>query len=244
MRTLEVVKEAPRPCSYLPDTAASLNHRILVEVSQVELSGLLERGWRRFGPDYFRPACGNCSACLPARVPTATFAPSKSQRRARTKCAELTVELASPTCDEERLALYHRWHAFREQARGWSEAELSEENYRFQFAFPHPAGRELTYRDPQGKLVGVALCDQTDRAWSAIYFFYDPDWANRSIGTANVVIQLEIARRLRIPHVYLGYRVDACPSLAYKALFRPQEVLIGLPADDEEPEWALSLPRR
>jgi arginyl-tRNA--protein-N-Asp/Glu arginylyltransferase len=44
--------------------------------------------------------------------------------------------------------------------------------------------------------------------------------------------------------VYLGFRVDACPSLAYKASYRPQEVLSGLPEDDEEPLWELALPAR
>ena len=103
-------------------------------------------------------------------------------------------------------------------------------------AFPHPAAREITYVEPEsGRLVGVGLCDETPRAWSAIYFFYDPAWATKSIGTANVVTQIEIARRRGIPYVYLGYQVEGCQSLAYKASFRPQEHLIGLPEPDETP---------
>ncbi len=237
MRVLEVLQEEPRPCSYLADTLASLDHRILLDVTEDELQHLLERGWRRFGPDYFRPRCGACTECLPTRVPTSTFSPSKSQRRARAKCSGLRIRIGRPRFDDERLALYHRWHAFREGTRGWDEAELSERSYRLQFTFAHPAAREIAYYDEHDRLVGVALCDQTERAWSAIYFFYEPDWAARSIGTANVVIQMEVARSLDIPHVYLGYRVAGCPSLAYKASFRPQEILIGLPADHEEPVW-------
>lgn len=107
-----------------------------------------------------------------------------------------------------------------------------------QFAFPHPAARELSFVDPDtGRLVGVGLCDQTERAWSAIYFFYDPAWADRSLGTANVVTQILLARELGIPHVYLGYQVEGCPSLAYKGRFRPQEHLVGWPAPDVEPVW-------
>ena len=55
--------EAPRACSYLPGTTATLEHRVMVDVTADELGRLLERGWRRFGPDYFRPACPACSAC-------------------------------------------------------------------------------------------------------------------------------------------------------------------------------------
>lgn len=214
-------------------------HRIMLDVSADELERLLLRGWRRFGPDYFRPDCAGCSACLPTRVDTARFRPNKSQRRARKACSGLYVlEQPAPVFDRERLALYNRWHEQREHARGWDEARITENGYRLQFAFPHPAARELTYVDPEtSRIVGVALCDETPAAWSAIYFFYDPDWADRSIGTANVVYQIELAQRRGIPFVYLGFRVDACPSLAYKAAFQPQERLDGLPGDDEEPRW-------
>lgn len=238
MRVLDIVREEPRPCSYLDDRSATLDHRILVDVDPLELERMLVRGWRRFGPDYFRPACPACSECVPTRVPTATFRPSKSQRRAARSLRALHILIGPPRFDEERLALYHRWHASRERARGWDAAQLGERSYRLQFSFPHPAARELLLRDPHdGRLLGVGLCDETPRAWSAIYFFYDPDYAHLSLGTANVVAQLEIARARGIPHVYLGYRVQGCASLTYKSAFRPQERLLGSPGDDEEPSW-------
>jgi len=237
-RQLQHLVEDPRPCSYLSDRDASLEHRILVDVSLEETEALLVRGWRRFGPDYFRPSCADCSLCIPTRIPTDAFQPSKSQRRAREKCARLLKKVGRPQCDEERLALYHLWHASREEERGWPSAMLDERMYRLQFAMPHPAAREITYVDPDtGGIVGVALSDETQRAWSAIYFFYHPEWAKHSIGTANVIYQVELARSRQIPHVYLGYRVDDCPSLAYKARFHPQERLIGWPGFDETPIW-------
>ncbi len=237
-RQLEHLVEEPRECSYLSNRQASLEHRILLDVTELETEALLVRGWRRFGPDYFRPQCGGCSDCIPTRIPTLEFRPSKSQRRARAKCSGLELRIGAPIVDDERLALYHAWHASREEVRGWDEAELDERSYRIQFAMPHRAAREIAYYEPETeRLVGVALCDETPNAWSAIYFFYHPDWANASIGTANVVFQVEIARRLSIAHVYLGYRVDECPSLAYKAGFRPQERLVGWPDFGEEPRW-------
>lgn len=236
-RQLRHLVEAPRECSYLPDVPAQLEHRILVDVAPEELEALLDRGWRRFGPDYFRPACRTCSGCTPTRVPTATFSPSKSQRRAARKCAELTMDVGTPTVDAERLALYAAWHATREEARGWKASELDEATYRLQFAWPHPSAREVTYRDAAGTLVGVGICDETPTAWSAVYFFYAPEWARRSIGVANVVLQIEHAERLGKEHLHLGYRVEGCPSLAYKATFRPQERLVGWPDFHEEPVW-------
>jgi len=238
-RLLQQLVEAPRPCSYLPGLRASLAHRILLDVDPVELDALLERGWRRFGFDYFRPQCGACSACVPTRIHAPTFAPSRSQRRARNRSAGLRVMVGPPAVTSERLALYHAWHAEREIAREWSPGNLDARDYYYQFAFPHPSARELTYYDDDagGRLVAVSICDETPRAWSAIYCFYDPAYARLSPGVNNVLTLVSLARAQGKPYVYLGYRVSECPSLCYKAAYRPQEILVGWPADGESPRW-------
>ena len=138
------------------------------------------------------------------------------------------------------LRLYARWHAARESARGWKPSPLTTEEYYFQFAFPHPAAREVAwYETGRGRPepVAVGITDETPKAWSLVYFFYDPAWSLRGIGVANVVRQIEIAEQRGREHVYLGYRIDACPSMAYKARYRPQERLPGRPGPDEEPRW-------
>ncbi|MFO0757867.1 MAG: arginyltransferase [Byssovorax sp.] len=236
---IQHIVEAPNPCSYLAEETASLEHRVMLEVTQDELEAMLVRGWRRFGPDYFRPACGACHKCVSTRIVVADFAPTKSQRRARKKLQNLRVMLGPPIVDDERLALYHAWHRDREEARAWAPGGLDRRHYFLQLAFPHPAAREIAYYDDDmdGRLIGVGLCDETPRAWSAIYFFFDPAYAHLSLGVANVVLQVEIAAMRGIPHVYLGYNVAACPSLRYKGAFHPQQMLVGRPDPDEEPRW-------
>ena len=238
-RLLKHLVEAPRACSYLPDTTASLEHRLMLEVGPDELDRLLERGWRRFGPDYFRPACPACSKCVPTRLPVASFAPTRSQRRARRKADGLRVMVGPPRVDDERLALYHRWHQDREAAREWSPSALDEHEYRMQFAFPHPAAREVAFHDDEagGRLIGVGICDEAPRAWSLVYFFFDPAYAERSQGVSNVVVGVEIAASRGIPYVYLGYSVEGCASLRYKASFGPREELHGWPRPGEAPRW-------
>lgn len=238
-RVLRHLVEAPRVCSYLASEVASLEHRIMTDVSAEELSALLSRGWRRFGPDYFRPACARCAECVPTRIVVGEFAPTKSQRRARRKAVGLSLTIGPPRVDEERLSLYHAWHADREAAREWVPAAIDEEEYRLQFAFPHPAAREVAYRDEEagGRLVGVGICDETPDGWSLVYFFYDPAYKHRSLGVANVVLGVEIAAARGLPYVYLGYRVSGCPSLRYKATFGPREELAGRPSLRESPRW-------
>lgn len=237
-RLIQRIVEPPRPCSYLPDRAASLDLRVLSDVSPDELEAMLARGWRRFGAVYFRPACSACEECITLRIPTDAFAPSKSQRRAMKNAARLSRIVGPPIVDRERLELYRRWHVAREEERGWEPSDLDAERYAFDFAFPHPSVREVTFREPgTGRLVGVGICDETERAMSAVYFFWDPEHAPPSLGIANVVRLVEDARALGKEHVYLGYRVEGCASLAYKGSFRPHELLRGRPAEDERPPW-------
>ena len=146
------------------------------------------------------------------------------------------MRIGAPRVDRARLDLYARWHAARQSRRGWSPSPLGAEEYWLQFAYPHEAVREVTLWDG-GSLVAVSLCDVTPRAWSAIYFFYDPRVARLSPGIANVMLCLALARQRGIPHVYLGYRVLGCPSMRYKATFRPHELLLGRPGPEEEPRW-------
>jgi len=233
--------EDPRACDYLPDERATLEYRVMSGVGPEELESLLVRGWRRLGPFYFRPACAGCFECVPLRIPVATFAPSGSQARAARRVRRFRVRLGVPRVDRARLDLYARWHAAREERRGWNASPLTVDDYALQFAFPHEAVRELTLWDG-GTLVALGLCDVTPHAWSAIYFFYDPAIARLSPGVANVMLSLELARERGIPHVYLGYRVLGCPSMRYKATFRPHELLAGRPGPEEEPLWQAAKP--
>lgn len=228
--------EDPRECDYLPAQLASLEYRVMTGVDGAELERMLVRGWRRLGPFYFRPACAGCLECVPLRIPVASFAPTPSQKRARRRIRRFRVRIGVPRVDRARLELYARWHAAREGRRGWMPAALGPDEYWLQFAYPHAAVQELAWFEGD-RLAAVSLCDVTPRAWSAIYFFYDPEIARFSPGIANVMLCIELARQRGIPHVYLGYRVLGCASMRYKAAFRPHELLMGRPAAGEEPRW-------
>jgi arginine-tRNA-protein transferase len=239
---LERVVEKPHACPYLPYEAASLDVRVMLEVTPLEMDTLLERGWRRFGPIYFRPACTGCGECVSLRVRASGFVPSASQRRAARACARLRRVVGPPQVDSGRLDLYAKWHANRESTRGWEPNAQSRDRYALEFAFPHSCAREAAFYDDAvgGRLVGLGLFDETPSALSAAFFFYDPDYARHSLGTANVVALVEDARRMGLSHVYLGYRVAGCESLRYKAAFRPHELLIGRPEPSEVPAWRAS----
>ena len=236
MRLLQHRIAGPEPCPYLPGLQSTTETLLMTGVSPGELEHLLERGWRRFGPVYFRPVCKGCAECISVRVPVQSFAPSPNLKRVARRAAQVRLEVGAPQVDDARLALYRRWHASREADRGWKPDRIGAESYAMQFCFPHPAAREFSYWEGE-TLVGVGIADETPRALSAVYCYHDPSRSKLSIGTLNVLRAIEYARLRGIAHVYLGYCVEGCESLSYKARFRPQEKLVGRVDDGRTPRW-------
>ena len=236
MRVLESFVSDERGCSYLPEETASLAYRVMIDVEPAEWESMLERGWRRFGVAYFRPACPACSECVPIRVPLDRFTPSKGQRRVARGTAGLRLEVGVPRVTEERLELYREWHRMQSETRGWADDGMNAERYFHEFAFPHPSVREYAYYDAD-RLVAIAIVDETPNALSAVYTFHDPALRKLSLGTASVLRQIEMGQRLGKRWLYLGYRVLGCVSSQYKAKFRPHELLEGWPRAHEVPVW-------
>ena len=116
---------------------------------------------------------------------------------------------------------------------------MDTERYLFEFAFAHPAVREVSFRDPahDNRLVGLGIVDEVPGALSAVYFFWDPELAPPSLGVAQVVMLIEDAAARGLDYVYLGYRVDGCRSLEYKNRYRPHEMLEGRPSGTAPVAW-------
>lgn len=240
LRVLEHFVAEPRACSYLDGRDATLEYRLMMGVEPDELERLLERGWRRFGLAYFRPACAACAECVPLRIPVEGFEPSRNLRRIRRRGQALELRVATPSVDNERIELYQRWHGERADRRGWDDDGMTAERYFHEFAFPHPAARELSWYDLTAgtpRLVAVSLVDETPSALSAVYTYSDPGYERWSLGTLSILSQLELAARAGKRWVYLGYRVLGCASSQYKARFVPHEVLGGWPTPGERPSW-------
>jgi arginine-tRNA-protein transferase len=224
------------PCAYLAGNPATLEVRLLTDVSPEETEAMVERGWRRFGPEYFRPICRACGECVSLRVPVREFRFSKSQRRVVRKCRSVEVEIGTPRADEERVALYRKWHASREASCGWQENPLDEDGYRRQFCFPHACGREMSYW-VEGRLAGLGLVDEMPGSISSTYFFFDPDQGHLSLGVFSALCEISWALQRGKEYVYFGYRVSGCKSLVYKSGFRPHELLVGRPEEREAALW-------
>jgi arginyl-tRNA--protein-N-Asp/Glu arginylyltransferase len=226
MLSLYTFTTDPGPCGYLPDREWSLKYDVVGELTPDEYMERLKTGWRRFGYSLFRPVCPECRMCLSLRVPVATFKPDRSQRRAfAANSGEVRLVIDEPCATREKLELYDRYHQFQHANKGWSEhGPTSAGDYIESFVDnPFPTEEWRYYRDD--RLVGVGFVDAVPEGLSAIYFYYDPNERARSLGTFNVLSIIREADARDLPHVYLGYYVEGCRSLEYKARFRPNEVL-------------------
>jgi arginine-tRNA-protein transferase len=226
METLRRFIALPSPCGYLPGQWWRLEYELVADATPADYMARMLQGWRRFGDTLFRPRCLTCRACRSLRVLVERFRPDRSQRRCR-KANEGVVRLAigAPSVTRAKLRLYDRYHAYQSAAKGWPEHPAKDaESYATSFVDnPFPTEEWCYYLDD--RLVGVGYVDDLPGGLSAIYFFYDPDERYRSLGTWNVLNLIDRARARGMPHLYLGYYVAGCRSMAYKTRFGPNQVL-------------------
>ncbi|MDR0746359.1 MAG: arginyltransferase [Helicobacteraceae bacterium] len=234
--TTSIFISSAKPCPYL----AGVKSNILYHVGGVNrggYAGMLERGYRRFGRLFFRPACETCNECKSLRVKTAEFNWTRSFRRVAKINADIKTVVRRPTVSDERLAMFERFHQNRTDIRGWEYEPNGEQTYYEAFVdYAKDFGYELTYY-LNDRLIGVALTDVLPEGHSAVYCYYDPDFSSRSIGTFSILKQIEIAASCNVPYLYLGYVVAMNRSLNYKVRFKPYEILRGAPGSDEPAFW-------
>jgi arginyl-tRNA--protein-N-Asp/Glu arginylyltransferase len=228
MTSLLVFTPPPSTCGYLPDRNWQLTYEVVADLTPAEYLERVNAGWRRFGHTLFRPTCPNCSRCRSLRIPVATFRPDRSQRRAwAMNDGQVRLEIGPPVVTAEKLDLYDRFHDFQHRHRNWPpHTPESTASYTESFVDNPIPTEEWRYRLGR-KLVGVGYVDPLPNGLSAIYFFHDPGERRRSLGTFNVLCVIREAAARGLEHVFLGYYVEGCRSLEYKARFRPNEILDG-----------------
>jgi arginyl-tRNA--protein-N-Asp/Glu arginylyltransferase len=224
MRVLQPFVAPSHPCYYLPDRPSTREYTYAATLSPAEYEALMDRGYRKFGRLLFRPVCDGCRECRPIRIPIAGFQPDRSQRRAWKRNAGLEVRMARPSVDAARLELYRRYHAAQEARKGWPGHAGEASEYASSFVENPLPAVEITLWEGAA-LRAVVLTDITPNTVSGVYHYHDPDLADRSLGTACMLHTLELARRLDKRWAYFGFYVAGCGSLAYKARFRPCEIM-------------------
>jgi arginine-tRNA-protein transferase len=224
-------------CSYLPNKMQLTDYKVIDNCTKQICQALIERGYRRFGKIYFRPMCHGCQECQSIKIDVANYHFSKSARRVLKKSHKIASYLQTPTLSQEHLDIFKKYHQYMSDKKGWDDNQTTPEHYYQSFVDGYnDFGYEVLYFYNQ-KLIGVDLIDILDDGISSIYFYYDPDYASYSLGKLSLYNQIKLAQKMHKKWIYLGYYVQDCPSLSYKAQYKPYLTLQGRPQLEQDHQW-------
>ncbi len=225
-------------CSYLEDKKQTTHYKVIDNSTAVSCENLIERGYRRFGKMYFRPLCATCNECQSIKIDVCNFTFSKSAKRILKKAKNIRTFIQTPTMTQEHLDLFDKYHLYMHEKKGWNYSKTTPEHYYNSFVTGHgDFGYEVLYYYEE-KLIAVDLIDILENGISSIYFYYDPAYAKYSLGKLSLYHQIQFAKNANKKWIYLGYYVEGCPSLSYKAEYTPFVTLQDRPNEHEEFIWS------
>lgn len=236
-------KTAPRfyltaeaPCPYLEGKLERKVFTHLLDVDANTINSMLTgAGFRRSQTIAYKPACDGCSACVSVRIPVDIFTPSTSQRRIIKKNTDLERVPREPIATEPQFELLHTYLQDRHANGGMSDMdeddfsamveETTVDTIIFEYWKKSDPANETEEPLGRQKLIGASVTDVIDDGLSMVYSFFDPSESARSLGSYMILDHVKKAREMGLPYVYLGYWIDDCRKMAYKAKYQPLEAL-------------------
>lgn len=208
-------------CPYGLEHLAVYHQAVLTGVPDLIMARFLAAGYRRNGNCLYRMVCPDCRSCVPIRMRPSEFRPNRNQRRVLKKNRDVETGIHAFSMSRENIALLDKFlgHRFPDHRNS------AESYYSGFFLGAVTRGFEIRYRVKE-RLIGVAIVNLGVSWLNGVYFFFDPDEAERSPGTFNILHLIDFCRRNGIDLFYLGYWIEEVGAMRYKSAFRPHELLI------------------
>jgi len=213
----------PHDCNYLPDRdAITLFADPRFPKNTRLYSALADCGFRRSGEHLYIPHCDNCSSCIPVRIPVNEFKPSRNQKRSWKQNQDLIINKLEPVFNAEHYNLFKKYLADRHMGGGMDNPTHGSYMQFLTASWAKTVFYEMRLSE-NNTLVAVAIVDIMENALSAVYTYFDPDYAYKSLGRFAVLLQIEEAQKRGLGWLYLGYWIKDCKKMSYKNEYQPME---------------------
>ncbi len=213
---------APLPCPYIE---GRIERRVVTELVGRDANALHDQlsmaGFRRSHGICYVPACPTCDACVAVRVVVDEFKPGKSFKRILKRNADLTAEIVEPIATHEQYALFSDYQRARHQGGDMSKMDFLD--YQALIEDTPVNTFVVEFRKPSGTLAAACLVDRLSDGLSAVYSFFDEAETDRGLGTYMILWLIDEAYGQELPYMYLGFWIDGCSNMSYKARFKPLE---------------------
>jgi len=238
-----------QPCPYLPGRQ---ERKLFTHLSQGRPSALIDNllkgGFRRSQNIAYTPYCDGCSACVPVRIIVDEFRAGRAFKRVLRSNKDLRSKRISPVPTSEQYSLFRSYIDQRHGAGGMADMSVLDyavmiedsvvntflSEYRMPGECPEPDEDGFVYSE-KPPLVAASLCDRLSDGVSMVYSYYEPGLAARSLGTYMILEHVELARKLGLPYLYLGYWIKGSSKMGYKTRFQPIEILTSRGWERPEP---------
>ena len=226
---------SPSPCPYIQGKQERKVFTHLVGERAPDVNDILTQGgFRRSQSIAYRPACEACRACVSVRVLANEFNFSRAFRRVQSVNHDMIGQERTPMPTAEQYSLFRTYLDTRHADGGMVDMTVLDYSMMVEDSHVNTKLIEYRMRGPdsswpkrgEGPLFAVPLTDVLSDGLSMVYSFYDPDIPGRSLGTYLILDHILRARRMGLPHVYLGYWVKGSSKMDYKRRFLPQERLL------------------
>lgn len=209
---------APHECPYRPTEAAS---SLLIDpslpISDQLFSQALETGFRRSSETVYRPHCASCQSCLSVKIDVNKIQLNRSQKRTVKRNQDVRVQIIKPMYDERHFQLYCRYQAWKHPGDSMDHHDRRKYEESMVRSSMQTALLEFYL---EHRLIAVTVVDVVSQGLSAVYTFFEPNQAKRSLGRFAVLTLVEKTRELGLDYVYLGYLVHDCAKMNYKAEYK------------------------
>ena len=220
-------------CSYFDGRVSRFREfHFLGDLPEGAFQVAMDSGYRRCGDVYYQTHCPGCRLCIPLRIVARDFVPSRNMRRVLRRNEDVSVTIGDPSPTSEKAALYVRYkyeqHHLRPALTADAETDFDPDYHHhvmlFQMYTNPSSTREMVIRLGD-TVIGFGTIDVVADAGSAVYFAFDPEHRERSLGTYAILKGIEWAQSTGRPYYHLGFMIPGHLKMDYKRRFQPLEFL-------------------